>query len=168
MGKYVEELVTSKLQEIKSRSNEYEVGRVMSVREYILEVSGLENACFYERVIVSGKSEGYVIGIRRNSVMVALVKKEGDIYVGDEVVATGKEFCLTYGDAAVGHIVNMNGEDILTGKLLDKTEEMHIENPTTPIMDRTAVNRPMQTGLAGIDLIYPIGRGQRQLIIGDK
>ena len=48
MGKYVEELVTSKLQEIKSRSNEYEVGRVMSVREYILEVSGLENACFYD------------------------------------------------------------------------------------------------------------------------
>ena len=168
MGKYVEELVTSKLKEIKSRSNEYEVGRVISVREYILEVSGLESVCFYEKVIVAGKSEGYVIGIRRNSVMVALIKRYGDVYVGDEVMATGKEFCLTYGDAAIGHIVNMNGEDVLTGKLLDKTEEMHIENPTTPIMERTSVNRPMQTGLAGIDLIYPIGRGQRQLIIGDK
>ena len=96
MGKYVEELVMNKLQEIKSRSNEYEVGRVVSVREYILEVSGLENAAFYERVQVSGKSEGYVIGIRRNSVMVALVKKNSDIYVGDEVIATGKEFCLSY------------------------------------------------------------------------
>ena len=168
MGKYVEELVMNKLQEIKSRSNEYEVGRVVSVREYILEVSGLENAAFYERVQVSGKSEGYVIGIRRNSVMVALVKKNSDIYVGDEVIATGKEFCLSYDEEAFGHIVNMMGEDVMTGKMLEHTELMHIENPTTPIMDRTSVNRPLETGLAGIDLIYPIGRGQRQLIIGDK
>lgn len=56
----------------------------------------------------------------------------------------------------------------MTGKMLEHTELMHIENPTTPIMDRTSVNRPLETGLAGIDLIYPIGRGQRQLIIGDK
>lgn len=168
MGKYVEELVTNKLQEIRSRSNEYEVGHVISVREYILEVSGLEGASFYERVIVSGKSEGYVIGIRRNSVMVALIRKKSDIYVGDEVIATGKEFCLSYDDSAIGHVVNMNGEDVMTGKLLEHAELMHIENPTIPIMDRTAVNRPLETGLAGIDLIYPIGRGQRQLIIGDK
>lgn len=168
MGKYVEELVTNKLKEIKSRSNGYEVGRVISVREYILEVSGLEGVSFYERVLVSGKSEGYVIGIRRNSVMVALIKKNADVYVGDEVMATGKEFCLNYDDEAIGHMVNMNGEDVLTGKLLEHTELMRIENPTTPIMDRTSVNRPLETGLAGIDLIYPIGRGQRQLIIGDK
>lgn len=168
MGKYVEELVTKKLEEIKSRQNEYEVGRVISVREYILEVSGLEGVSFYERVLVSGKSEGYVIGIRRNSVMVALIKKNGDVYVGDEVMATGKEFTLSYADEAIGHMVNMNGEDVLTGKLLEHTESMRIENPTTPIMERTSVNRPLETGLAGIDLIYPIGRGQRQLIIGDK
>jgi F-type H+-transporting ATPase subunit alpha len=168
MGKYVEDLVTNKLNEIKSRSNEHEVGRIISVREYILEVSGLEDVRFYERVIVAGKSDGYVISIRRNSVMVALVKKSGDIYVGDEVIATGHEFCLSYNDGALGHMVNMFGEDLLSGKVMEQTEEMHIENPTTPIMDRTPVNRPLETGIAGIDLIYPIGRGQRQLIIGDK
>ena len=53
----------------------------------------------------------------------------------------------------------MMGEDVMTGKMLEHTELMHIENPTTPIMDRTSVNRPLETGLAGIDLIYPIGRG---------
>lgn len=168
MGNYVEELVTNKLNEIKSRNNEYEVGHIISVREYILEVSGLEGAAFHERVIVSGSSEGYVIAIRRSSVVVALVQQKGNIYVGDEVIATGKEFCLAYDDQAIGHVVNMNGEDVLTGKMLEHTEEMRIENPTTPIMDRTSVNRPLETGLAGIDLIYPIGRGQRQLIIGDK
>ncbi len=168
MGRYVEELVSNKIEEIRSRSNGYETGRVISIREYILEVSGLEGAAFYERVLVPGRAEGYVIGIRRSSVMVALVKKTGDVYVGDEVTATGQEFCLSYDEAAIGHVVNMNGEDVLAGKMLEHTELMRIENPTTPIMERTSVNRPLETGLAGIDLIYPIGRGQRQLIIGDK
>lgn len=168
MGKYVEELVTGKLNEIRTRNNEYEAGRIISIREYVLEVSGLEKASFYERVIVSGTSEGYIISIRRNSVMVAIVKKNSDIYVGDEVIATGEEFCLSYDEEAIGHMINMFGEDVMTGKLLEHTEKLHIENPTTPIMDRTSVNRPLETGLSGIDLIYPIGRGQRQLIIGDK
>ena len=168
MGKYVEELVTGKLNEIRTRNNEYEAGRITSIREYVLEVSGLEKASFYERVIVSGTSEGYIISIRRNSVMVALVKKNSDIYVGDEVIATGEEFCLSYDEEAIGHMINMFGEDVMTGKMLEHTEKLHIENPTTPIMDRTSVNRPLETGLSGIDLIYPIGRGQRQLIIGDK
>ena len=168
MGKYVEELVTGKLNEIRTRNNEYEAGRIISIREYVLEVSGLEKASFYERVLVSGTSEGYIISIRRNSVMVALVKKNSDIYVGDEVIATGEEFCLSYDEEAIGHMINMFGEDVMTGKMLEHTEKLHIENPTTPIMDRTSVNRPLETGLSGIDLIYPIGRGQRQLIIGDK
>ena len=168
MGKYVEELVTGKLNEIRTRNNEYEAGRITSIREYVLEVSGLEKASFYERVLVSGTSEGYIISIRRNSVMVALVKKNSDIYVGDEVIATGEEFCLSYDEEAIGHMINMFGEDVMTGKMLEHTEKLHIENPTTPIMDRTSVNRPLETGLSGIDLIYPIGRGQRQLIIGDK
>ena len=168
MGKYVEELVTGKLNEIRTRNNEYEAGRITSIREYVLEVSGLEKASFYERVIVSGTSEGYIISIRRNSVMVALVKKNSDIYVGDEVIATGEEFCLSYDEEAIGHMINMFGEDVMTGKMLEHTEKLQIENPTTPIMDRTSVNRPLETGLSGIDLIYPIGRGQRQLIIGDK
>lgn len=168
MGKYVEELVTGKLNEIRTRNNEYEAGRIISIREYVLEVSGLEKASFYERVIVSGTSEGYIISIRRNSVMVAIVKKNSDIYVGDEVIATGEEFCLSYDEEAIGHMINMFGEDVMTGKLLEHTEKLHIENPTTPIMERTSVNRRWRPALSGIDLIYPIGRGQRQLIIGDK
>ena len=76
MVKYIQEMVDAKLAEIKGQKNLYEIGWVVSVREYILEVSGLEGACFYERVKVAGRSEGYVISIRKNSVMVALVKKE--------------------------------------------------------------------------------------------
>ena len=168
MGKYIQEMVDAKLAEIKGQKNLYEIGWVVSVREYILEVSGLEGACFYERVKVAGRSEGYVISIRKNSVMVALVKKEGQIYVGDEVVTTGQEFGVRYDDSSFGHVVDIFGTDCMNGRAFDNADLYHIENPAIPIMDRTSVSRPMETGISGIDLIYPIGRGQRQLIIGDK
>lgn len=168
MGKYIEEMIDARLAEIKEEKNLYEVGWVVSVREYILEVSGLEGAGFYERVVVAGSSEGYIISIRKNSVMVALVKKEGQIYVGDQVVTTGEEFGVKYDDNAVGHLIDIFGMDRMNGRLFENVRPFHIENPTTPIMERTAVKRPLETGIAGIDLIYPIGKGQRQLIIGDK
>lgn len=168
MGKYIEEMVNAKLAEIKEERNLYEVGWVVSVREYILEVNGLEGASFYERVIVAGKSEGYVINIRKNSVMVALLKKNSPIYVGDEVVTTGEEFGAKYDVNSLGHVIDIFGMDRMNGRLFENVRPFHIENPTIPIMERTAVNRPLETGIAGIDLIYPIGRGQRQLIIGDK
>jgi F-type H+-transporting ATPase subunit alpha len=168
MGKYIQDMVNAKLAEIKGQKNLYEVGWVVSVKEYILEVNGLEGATFYERVIVAGKSEGYVISIRKNSVMVALVKRGDQIYVGDEVVTTGKEFGINYDENAIGHVIDIFGEDRLNGRMFEETKPYRIENPAIPIMDRTSVNRPLETGIAGIDLIYPIGRGQRQLIIGDK
>ena len=68
----------------------------------------------------------------------------------------------------MGHIVDIFGEDKLAGKRLDQLRDIPIESEPIPIMDRTAVSRPMHTGITGIDMLYPIGRGQRQLIIGDK
>lgn len=71
-------------------------------------------------------------------------------------------------DKQWGRIVDLFGIDLLTGRAFEQFEYINIENPTIPIMDRRQVKRPMLTGIAGIDLIYPIGKGQRQLIIGDK
>lgn len=168
MGKYIEEMIDAKLAEIKEEKNLYEVGWVVSVREYILEVNGLDGASFYEKVIVAGRAEGYVINIRKNSVMVALLKRDEQVYVGDQVVTTGEEFGAKYDENALGHMIDIFGVDRMNGRLFENVKPFHIENPPIPIMDRTAVNRPLETGIAGIDLIYPIGRGQRQLIIGDK
>ncbi len=109
-----------------------------------------------------------MISIRKNSVMVALVKKEGQIYVGDEVVTTGKEFGVLYDDSSFGHVVGHLRNRPHERRAFDNADLYHIENPAIPNMDRTSVSRPMETGISGIDLIYPIGRGQRQLIIGDK
>lgn len=168
MEQYIQEQIRQKRVLQPSRANMKEVGCVASVQSYILEVNGLEHVMFNERVIIGGHSEGYVNHIRSNSVMVAVVRKVRDIYVDDEVVATGEIFQASFAEESFGHVVDIFGCDRLVGQVFEHLEHLPVENPTTPIMDRTAVNRPLETGIAGIDLIYPIGKGQRQLIVGDK
>lgn len=168
MSKHIDELIDSKVTAIREKKNIYEVGRVSKVQNYILEVDGLETIGFFEKVTIEDKAEGYVSGINQRNVVVAITKKSSDINIGDAVTATGKEFRGLFSPDSIGHIVDMFGEDKLTGKRFDDTIEVPIATKPIPIMDRAAVNRPMLTGITGIDMIYPIGCGQRQLIIGDK
>lgn len=168
MSTYIENLIEAKLRNMKSLDNVYEVGHVRKVRDYILEVSGLESVGFYERVVVADHSVGYVTAINRNYVTVAILQENGEIYVGDEVVTTGYDFCAMYSRSAMGHVVNIFGENLILGEKFENLRPIPIETEPIPIMERGTVNRPLYTGIAGIDLIYPIGFGQRQLIIGDK
>ena len=168
MGTFIEGLVNAKLRNMKEMNNVYEVGHVVKVKDYILEVSGLENVGFYERVVISNYSVGYVTAIKKNTVMVAILQKAGDIYVGDTVVTTGYDFCGMYSKASVGHIIDIFGNDRLIDERFEALKPIPIETDPIPIMERGTVNRPFYTGIAGIDLVYPIGHGQRQLIIGDK
>lgn len=165
----MEDSVKAKIQAIKERKNVYTIGRVLVVQDYIIEAIGLENAAFYERVVIGGdKAEGYVTKINKTSVVIALVKQNGQVSVGDEVIATGNLFGAFFSGGYIGHVVDMFGNDRMHDETFAETKLVSIENKNIPIMDRTAVNRPLETGIAGIDLIYPIGKGQRQLIVGDK
>ena len=173
MGSYIDDIVKSKLDQIESGENVYEVGRVRSVQNYMLEVSGMENAAYFDRVVIErdgeGRvAEGYVDRIGRDSVTVALTHKYSHLLVGDEAVCTGRTFTMQYSPQSVGHVVDMFGKDMLTGERFTDLLEMPVESANIPIMDRGTVKRPFHTGIVGIDLMYPIGRGQRQLIIGDK
>lgn len=168
MGNYVENLVNTRIDEIKKKENIYMMGRVSKINDYILEVRGLENAAFFEEVIIGKGSRGYINSISPNYVNVAVVKQESDIFVGDEVIATGREFMAQFSEESVGKIVDMFGVDKMCNLEFGDLKGLHLEEPCVPIMDRSAVCRPLHTGIAGIDLIYPIGKGQRQLIIGDK
>ena len=168
MSTRVEDLVNKKIEKIKNNENVFDSGKVINVKDYIIEVSGLENVRFFEKVNIWEKGMGYVNQINENSVIVAIVKQNAPIKVGDIVNATGEQFKAIFAKEAIGRIVDLFGTDLLTGRAFEKIEYINIENPTTPIMDRGTVNRPMLTGISGIDLIYPIGKGQRQLIIGDK
>lgn len=168
MSTFIEGLVNAKLRNMKEMNNVYEVGHVIKVKDYILEVSGLENVGFYERVVISNYSVGYVTAIKKNSVMVAILQKANDIYVGDTVVTTGFDFCGMYSKASIGHIIDIFGNDRLINERFEALKPIPIETEPIPIMERGTVSRPFYTGIAGIDLVYPIGHGQRQLIIGDK
>lgn len=168
MSTFIEGLVNSKLRNMKEMKNVYEVGHVVKVRDYILEVTGLESVGFNERVIISNYSVGYVTAIKKNSVMVAVLQRANAIYVGDEVVTTGYDFCAMCSRAAIGHIIDIFGNDRLLDEKFEQLKPLPIETEPIPIMERGPVERPLYTGIAGIDLIYPIGFGQRQLIIGDK
>ncbi len=167
MNETISGILERKVEDIKAGRNTYATGQVRLVREYIVEATGLENVAYFERVQVGRSGEGYVDAIRRDSVLIALTHVEDKIKVGDRVVATGQEFHGYYSEGSLGHVVDMFGTDCLAGKKLDGLREVAVENPPIPIMDRRSVNRPLLTGITGIDLIYPIGRGQRQLIIGD-
>lgn len=168
MSQQIEKLVEQKINAIHNNENVYEIGRVVKVNDYALEVEGLLGVGFFERVRIGDKAEGYVSAIHRNTIGVALVKVTEEVYVGDLVVPTGEEFMGKFCEGSIGHIVDMFGKDLVTGQYFDELIDLQIETKPIPIMDRTSVNRPFLTGITGIDMIYPIGRGQRQLVIGDK
>lgn len=168
MNDCVEDVLDLKLQKIEKNDNVYETGTVIKVQDYIIEARGLENVGFFEQVNIANKAIGYVIEILYNSVIVAILKESNKITVGDIVYSTGEEFSSYVSSNYMGRVVDIFGEDKLTGKKFDGLQKINVENPNISIMDRTKVNRPLLTGITGIDLIYPIGKGQRQLIIGDK
>ena len=168
MGEYIKNQVDRKIAEIKAGANVYDIGLVTSVTEYVLTVKGLEGAAFMERVIIGGHSEGYVNAIRPSDIRVTVVRQGGPIFTGDQVRGTGEPYRALFSPSSISHVTDIFGNDRIQGGVFEDAEPIEVENPPIPIMDRGAVKRPLETGIAGIDLIYPIGKGQRQLIIGDK
>ena len=168
----MDDILTSNLNEtvdsIKNNNNVYNTGKVMKVNDYNIEVVGLNDVSFYEEVNIGEKASGYVFGIYSDRVIIALVKINEEIKPGDMVYALKKEFKCLFSLDSVGKVIDVFGNDLIAGKKFDNLVELSVENKNVPLMDRGLVKREMLTGITGIDLIYPIGKGQRQLIIGDK
>ena len=166
--KYILEKVDQKKEAIIEGKNVFGIGKVTKIKDFILEVSGLDNVSFYEKVNIANKAIGYVTKLDTNYTIVALLTKSSDIVVGDDVYQTNEELMGEYAPESMGRIVDMFGIDKLDNKKYKNPLKLSIEKEPFHIMDRRDVNRPLETGIIGIDLIYPIGKGQRQLIIGDK
>ena len=160
--------VDKTIEEIKENQNIYSTGRVIKVNKYNIEVSGLNDVSFYEAINVNNKASGYVMGIYPNKVIVSLIEIKDEVVPGDLVYALKKQFKCEFSMDSIGKVIDIFGNDLIAGKKFEKLVEVNIENPTTPIMDRSPVTREFLTGITGVDLMYPIGKGQRQLIIGDK
>ena len=165
---HINDLINEKITKIKEKNNIFDSGKVVKIKDYTLEVVGLEDVTFFEKVIIMGKGIGYVNAINEHSVIVAVVKEDEPIMIGDIVNATKQPFKAIFSEDALGRITDIFGIDKLTDQPYENFSYIDVEKPNIPIMDRVAVTRPLLTAIAGIDLIYPIGKGQRQLIIGDK
>jgi F-type H+-transporting ATPase subunit alpha len=168
MSKQANDPIKGRIAAIKSKRNVYELGRVTRMRNYIVEISGMERVGYFERVSIGDKAGGYVSRIGRDAVTVELIRSREPVHVGDEAVAEGRTFEAFFSPDSIGKVVDMFAEDKMTGHVFKDRAPIGVIPPTIPIMDRSGVNRPMYTGLSSIDMMYPIGRGQRQLIIGDK
>ena len=168
----MDDVWTSNLNEtidsIKNNDNIYNTGRVIKVNDYNVEVTGLDDVSFYEEINIGDKASGYVFGIYTDRVIVALVKINEQIMPGDMVYALKKEFKCMFSLDSIGKVIDIFGNDLIAGKKFDNLSYIGVENKPLPLMDRGLVKREMLTGITGIDLMYPIGKGQRQLIIGDK
>ena len=156
------------VEDIKDYNNIYSAGKVIKVNEHNIEVSGLIDVAFYDEVDVAGKAKGYVFAIFPNKVIVSLTEINDKIMSGDLVHTLNKEFKCLFSLDSIGKVIDIYGNDLIAGKKFNNLIEVSIDGIDIPIMDRTSVNRSMLTGISGIDLMYPIGKGQRQLIIGDK
>lgn len=165
---YISNIIEEKIDSISKEQNQFGVGKVTKMKDFILEVTGLSDASFYERVNIANKAIGYVTKLETNYTVVAILSKTDKIHIGDEVYQTNEEFTGEFSEESIGRVIDIFGRDKLDNKKYQNTIKLHIEKEPVPIMDRRDVKRPLETGIIGIDLIYPIGKGQRQLIIGDK
>lgn len=143
-------------------------GYVVSAGDGIARVKGLERAEYGEILIFASGLKGMVQDIRKEDCGVILFGKDDEIRVWDEVARTGMRAGIPVGDDLLGRVLNSLGEPIDGGKDFESEGFRPIESPAPSITARQPVDTPLETGILSIDSMFPIGRGQRELIIGDR
>ncbi len=145
-----------------------ETGSVLSVGDGVARIYGLENAMAGELVEFPGQIFGMVLNLESDSVGVVIFGNDQDIKEGDTVKRTKKIVQVPVGKALLGRVVNVLGQPIDGRGPIESKETRLVEMKAPGIMPRQSVNEPLQTGIKAIDSMIPIGRGQRELIIGDR
>lgn len=145
-----------------------EVGTVLTVGDGIATVGGLPNATYGEILIFDGGVRGMIQNLTETEAGCILFDDDGQISSGSKVVRTGKRAGIPVGEGFLGRVVNSLGVPIDKKGEIPASEYYPIERPAPAIIDRQPVNCPLKTGIMAIDSMFPIGRGQRELIIGDR
>jgi F-type H+-transporting ATPase subunit alpha len=145
-----------------------EVGTITSVATGIARVSGLPSVGFEELVKFPGGVFGIAFNVDEDEIGVVLLGEYWHLHAGDEVERTGRVMDVAVGDGLLGRVVDPLGQPLDGDGPVASSERLPIERPAAPIMDRAPVIVPIQTGLKVIDALIPIGRGQRELILGDR
>ena len=163
-----DEIAKDVMKDINEENNVFSIGKVINITGSMIEVAGLKDVAFFESVSILNKAKGYVSAIYENTVNISLVEQNDTILIGDKVYTLNKNFKVSFSMDSLGKVIDVFGNDLISGKKFDNLLEFDVETGNIPLVERSEVKREFLTGIAGIDLFYPIGKGQRQLIIGDK
>ncbi len=161
-------ILKTEIKDFELEAKNKEVGTVTWVGDGIANVDGIDHAFYGEIVQFDSGVKGMVQDIRRDEIGIILFGRDTEIKEGTRVVRTGKKAGIPVGEAFCGRIVDALGAPIDGQGEIDADEFRPIEHPAPSIVARRSVSVPMETGLLAIDSMFPIGRGQRELIIGDR
>lgn len=161
-------ILRSNIDEFELEAKNQEIGIVNWVGDGIANVDGIDHAFYGEIVLFDCGVKGMVQDVRRDEIGVILFGRDTEIKEGSRVVRTGKMAGIPVGEAFKGRIVDALGAPLDGKGEIKESGYRPIENPAPSIVDRKSVSVPMETGILSIDSMFPIGRGQRELIIGDR
>ena len=164
----ISKIIEGQIQNYEQRVEMSETGTVLYVGDGIARVYGVSNAMAMELLEFPGGLMGMVLNLEEDNVGVALLGDDTNLKEGDPVKRTGQIFSVPVGDAVMGRVLNPLGQPIDGLGPLGQTEMRPVEIKAPGIIARKSVHQPMPTGIKAIDAMTPIGRGQRELIIGDR
>ena len=164
----ISSVIKEQIERYSSELNVSDVGTVIQVADGIARVHGLENAMQGELLEFPGEVYGMVMNLEEDNVGVVLLGDSRAVNEGDVVKTTGRVVEVPVGDALTGRVVNALGQPIDEKGPIDTDKYRPVERVAYGVIDRQAVDTPVQTGIKAIDSMVPIGRGQRELIIGDR
>ena len=161
-------IIQGEIENINWDEQSHETGEVIWVGDGIVTVYGIDHAMYGEIVAFENGVKGMVQDVRQNEIGIILFGRDTGIKEGTKVVRTKKKAGIPVGDAFVGRVINALGEPIDGNGDVKEDDYRPIEQEAPGIIDRQSVDTPMETGILSIDSMFPIGRGQRELIIGDR
>lgn len=161
-------LIKKEISSYEDKIETNDVGTVVSVGDGIATIYGLDKAMYGELLEFPNQVHGMVMNLNEDSIGCVLLGKDSTIFEGDSVKLTGKVVSVPVGDALLGRVVNALGEPIDGNGDIVASDYYPIEAAAPSIMSRESVNQPLETGIKAIDSMIPIGKGQRELIIGDR
>ena len=161
-------MIREHIEDFKLKVIPEEIGRIRSVSDGIAQIEGLSSAFYGEILVFENGMKGMVQDLREEYVGCILFGDDTSLSAGSRVFRTQKEAGIPVGEGFIGRIVDPLGEPIDGQGAIVHQGYRPIETPAPGIIDREAVNQPLETGLLMIDALFPIGRGQRELIIGDR
>ena len=164
----ISRIIKGQIENFEQKTEVQETGSVLSVGDGVARIFGLENVQAGELVEFSDGTEGLVLNLNEDSVGVAIMGSDVNIREGDVVKRTNRIADVGVGDGVLGRVLNGLGQPIDGKGEIAGTERRVIESKAPGIIARKPVHEPMQTGLMAIDAMIPVGRGQRELIIGDR